>query len=85
MLPSELRERNFAWFYPRKGDHVHFQVCTGEDMRGQFIAINGKKRDCLWTNSHPCTLKISLKMAEMENNRDIIRSVLAKAEEFSRE
>ena|ERR1035437_8849100 len=78
---------NFAWFMLRKGEHVFCQVTTGEEARDQFVAqLEEKGIDCgatRWSS----TLKMSLKIKELENenNRDLVRSVLAKAEKFSRE
>ena len=76
---------NFAWFMLRKGDHVFFEVCTGEDMRDQFVSRMEARGIVCGPTRHPDTLKITLKMKDLENNREIIQSVLAKAEEFSRE
>lgn len=75
---------NFAWFFLRKGEHVLFEVMTGEASRDSFISqLEGKGIESR-PHRHPSTLKISLTMKELESNQELVRSVMAKAEEFAR-
>ena len=74
---------NFCWLHPRKAGHVHFHVKPGQDSRAKLMArLEEKGIECGPSRSD--AMKVVLTMKEFEENKDLIREVIALAEQGSR-
>lgn len=77
---------NFLWFHPRKGDYVLAQVDVGEEFRNDFLSqLKSLGVECAPSPRHPCTIHLSPTLSDVTKAKDIIRTILIRAEGWSRE
>ncbi len=75
--------RNFCWFHPRKGAHIHFEIKPGSESRDQYVGkLEEKGIECGPRRSE--SMKIVITMKEFEENKDLIQEIMLAAEQRSR-
>jgi hypothetical protein len=72
--------RNFAWFHPRKGAHIHFGIRTGPEIRDEFHKRLEDVGIYCHKSSDQNNLRIQLTMKELTDNVDLLQDLFNKAE-----
>jgi len=76
---------NFAWFHPRKGSHIHFNLKTGSEVRekrvSQFEEVGIECR----SRSNGQEISIVLTSKELLDNNELFKEIFTVCEKYSRE
>jgi hypothetical protein len=72
--------RNFAWFHPRKGAHVHIEIRTGPDMRDEFHKKFEDVGIYCHASANQSYLRIQLTLKELNENSDLLKELFDKTE-----
>ncbi len=77
---------NFLWFMPRKGDYILIHVDVGEESCQEFIKkLSEKKVECGASTRSAYTLTINPTLKDIEENRDLFKSIFDRADRLSQE
>lgn len=75
--------KNFCWFHPRKGSHVHFHIKPGTEARDAFIKkFEDKGIECRPKRAD--LISMVLTMTELEDNKDLIVELILAADKSAK-
>ena len=75
--------RNFAWFHPRKGSHIHMEIRVDPDDRDNIIKkLEEQSIECN-KSFRLENLKIILTTKEFEETKDLLKEIFNKSEILS--
>lgn len=76
---------NFAWFHPRKGSHLHFDIKVDqENVQGIISKLEEVGIECrARSNGRQISIVVTLK--EISDNNELIAKIIKQSEDYSKE